>query len=81
MQTLNNISSTAVESLSLDRPSKTALVEFKNGRKYTYSNVNDSAIESALLNPAQSIGKWVNKNCIQDSKVDYTFGYGLNPSI
>ena len=75
MQTLNNISSSAVESISLDRPSRTALVEFKNGRKYTYSNVNDSAIESVLLNPAQSIGQWVNKNCVQDPKVDYTFGF------
>ena len=75
MQTLNNISSSAVESLSLDRPSKTALVEFKNGRKYTYSNVNDSAIESVLLNPAQSIGQWVNKNLVNDPQVDYKFGY------
>ena len=75
MQTLNNLNSSAVESLQLDRPSRTALVEFKNGNKYTYSNVNDSAIESVLLNPAQSIGQWVNKNCIQDPKVDYTFGY------
>ena len=75
MQTLNNISSSAVESLSLDRPSKTALVEFKNGRKYTYSNVDDSAIESALLNPAQSIGQWVNKNCVQDPAVSYNYGF------
>ena len=75
MQTLNNLNSSAVESLSLDRPSRTALVEFKNGNKYTYSNVDDSAIESVLLNPAQSIGQWVNNNCIQDPKVDYTFGY------
>ncbi len=75
MQTLNNLDSSAVESLSLDRPSRTALVEFKNGKKYTYSNVNDSAIESALLNPKQSIGQWVNKNLIQDPKVDYTLGF------
>jgi len=75
MQTLNNLSSSAVESLSLDRPNRIAQVEFKNGNQYTYSNVNDSAIESALLNPSQSIGKWVNTNCVQDPKVDYTFGF------
>ena len=75
MQTLNNINSSAVQSLSLDRPSKTALVEFKNGNRYTYTNVNDSAIESALLNPAQSIGQWVNKNCVQDPAVSYNYGF------
>ena len=75
MQILNNLNSSAIESLQLDRPNRTALVEFKNGKKYTYTNVNDSAIESALLNPAQSIGQWVNKNLIQDSKVDYTLGF------
>ena len=75
MQTLNNLSSSAVESLSLDRPNRIAQVEFKNGNQYTYSNVNDSAIESALLNPSQSIGQWVNKNCVQDSKVTYDFGF------
>ena len=73
MQTLNNLSSSAVESLSLDRPNRIAQVEFKNGNQYTYSNVNDSAIESALLNPSQSIGQWVNKNCVQDPKVTYDF--------
>ena len=75
MQTLNNLNSSAIESLSLDRETSEALVEFKNGKKYTYSNVNDSAIESVLLNPAQSIGQWVNKNLVNDPQVDYTFGY------
>ena len=75
MQILNNISSTAIESLSLDRPNRVAQVEFKNGNKYTYTNVNDSAIESALLNTDQSFGQWVNKNCVQDPKVDYSFGF------
>ena len=75
MLTLNNISSSAVESLSLDRPNRIAQVEFKNGNQYTYSNVKDSAIKDALLDPSQSIGQWVNKNCVQDPKVTYDFGF------
>ena len=75
MQTLTNLSSSAVESLSLDRSNRIAQVEFKNGNQYTYSNVKDAAIKSALLDPSQSIGQWVNKNCVQDTKVTYDFGF------
>ncbi len=75
MQTLNNLNSSAIDSLQLDKETKTALVEFKGGRKYTYTNIEDSAIESVLSNPSQSIGQWVNNNLVQNEKVDYTFGF------
>ena len=44
----------------------TALVVFKNGGTYHYSNVSRRAIANLMLNPTMSLGFWVNANCKND---------------
>lgn len=46
----------------------TALVVFKNGGTYHYSNVSRRAIANLMVNPSMSLGFWVNKNCVQSDR-------------
>ena len=46
----------------------TALVVFKNGGTYHYSNVSRRAIANLLLNRNMSLGFWVNTNCVQSDR-------------
>ena len=46
----------------------TALVVFKNGGTYSYSNVSRRAIANLLLNRNMSLGFWVNTNCVQSDR-------------
>ena len=75
MQKLN-FSSSAIDSLSVDETNGLALVEFKNGREYTYRDVDKKAIRDLLFNsaPGRSIGKWVNQFCVNG--LDTSFVYG-----
>ena len=75
MLTLNNIDSSAVSSLSIDKEKRTAQVEFQNGQQYTYFDVNKGAIASLLEDQAQSFGQWVNTNLLNDELVSYELGY------
>ena len=63
MQTITTESS-CVNSLQLDPELGQAQVEFSNGNKYTYFDVNKSAISRLIDTPAQSIGAWVNNNLV-----------------
>ena len=64
MLTLNNIESSAVNSLQLDPENGQAQVEFNNGNKYTYFDVSKKEIARLIDTPAQSLGAWVNKNLV-----------------
>ena len=75
MQTLKNIESTAINALSVDKDQLIAQVEFKGGEKYTYRGVALRAIQSLLDNPAQSIGAWVNNNCVDGDETSFVYGY------
>ena len=46
----------------------TALVVFKNGGTYSYTNVSRRAIANLMVNPNMSLGFWVNKNCVQSDR-------------
>ena len=46
----------------------TALVVFKNGGTYSYTNVSRRAILNLMVNPSMSLGFWVNKNCSKSDR-------------
>ncbi len=76
MQEIKNIDSTAINSLKVDPSAGTAEVEYKEGRKYLYSNVNVDAIYDLLKNGVKdfrdSFGLWVNINLAGKKGVSYT---------
>jgi len=73
MQELKNIDSTAINSLKVDPSAGTSEVEFENGRKYLYTNVNVDAIYSLLKNGTESFGKWVNANLVNGPKCELNY--------
>ncbi len=72
MQEIKNIDSSAINSLKVDPSAGTAEVEYKEGRKYLYSNVNVDSIYDLLKNGAESFGLWVNVNLAGKRGVSYT---------
>ena len=74
MQALNNFESSAVETLSLDAETGTVEVGFFSG-DYTYYGVSKRAIEKLINTPAQSIGAWVNNNCLNVEGVTWEYGF------
>ena len=72
MQEIKNIDSTAINSLKVDPSAGTAEVEYKEGRKYLYSNVNVDSIYGLLKNGADSFGQWVNVNLAGKKGVSFT---------
>ena len=74
MQALNNFESSAVETLSLDADTGTVEVGFFTG-DYTYYGVSKRAIEKLINTPAQSIGAWVNNNCLNVEGVTWEYGF------
>ena len=74
MQALNNFESSAVETLSLDPETGTVEVGFYTG-DYTYYGVSKRAIEKLINTPAQSIGAWVNNNCLNVEGVTWEYGF------
>jgi len=74
MQALTNFESSAVETLSLDAETGTVEVGFFTG-DYTYYGVSKRAIEKLINSPAQSIGAWVNNNCLNVEGVTWEYGF------
>ena len=71
MQELKNIDSTAINSLKVDPSAGTAEVEFKEGRKYLYTNVSVDSIYELLKNGADSFGQWVNVNLSRNDNTQF----------
>ena len=74
MQALKNFESSAVETLSLEPETGTVQVGFFSG-DYTYYGVSKRAIQKLIDTPAQSIGAWVNNNCLRAEGVTYEYGF------
>ena len=74
MQAFKNFESSAVETLSLEPETGTVQVGFFSG-DYTYYGVSKRAIEKLIDTPAQSIGAWVNNNCLRAEGVTYEYGF------
>ena len=64
--------SSAINSLSVDPSGGTAQAEYKDGRKYLYTNVNVDSIYDLLKNGTESFGRWVNINLAGKKGVSYT---------
>jgi hypothetical protein len=56
--------STCATSVSVSVANDQAIVEFKNGHKYLYSNVCPEAIYELLYGVTRSLGEFVNKSLL-----------------
>jgi len=65
-------SSGATQFVSVDLLRGVAIVVFKNGNMYEYTNVSRRAIASLMANPNMSLGFWVNANCVDAVRTNYT---------
>ena len=61
--TRNAIKSTSIEQLEISPATNQALVTYKNGNQYLYSDIEEDAIFDVMFNNVQSFGKWVNQYC------------------
>jgi len=64
--TRNAIKSSNIEQLEISPATNQALVTFKGGNQYLYSNIDEDGIFDVMFNNVQSFGKWVNKYCKGD---------------
>ena len=46
-------------------------VMFKDGHLYEYTNVSRRSLFNVLVNPSVSLGKWVNKNCVNNHDASF----------
>ena len=67
----NYVNSTAADYVSTDAIKGTARVMFKDGRIYNYTNVSRRAIAKFNVDPARSMGKFIN-NVLMQQRVKYT---------
>jgi hypothetical protein len=59
----NAIKSASIEQLEVSPLHNQALVTYKNGNQYLYSNIDEDAMFDILFHNVESFGKWVNKFC------------------
>jgi len=62
----NAIKSSSIEQLEVSPCTNQALVTFKGGNQYLYSNIDEDAMFDVLFHNVKSFGKWVNENCKTD---------------
>jgi hypothetical protein len=65
----NYINSTAADSVHVDAITGTASVLYKDGSIYRYENVSRRAIIKFILDPARSLGKFINV-VLKQTRVD-----------
>ena len=63
--------SDACRFISVDLLTGTAIVDFKDGNQYKYTNVSRRAIINLMMQPQMSLGFWANKNCVQADRPSY----------
>ena len=59
----NSIKSSSVEQLEISPATNQALVTFKGGNQYLYSNIAEDALFDVIFYNVKSFGKWVNEHC------------------
>ena len=62
----NAIKSSSIEQLEVSPLHNQALVTYKSGNQYLYSNIDEDAMFDILFHNVESFGKWVNKFCKAD---------------
>ena len=63
--------STAIKSITCNMFKGFALVTYKDGSTYAYSNVSKRAMLNLYFNRNMSLGFWANDNLIDNNRVDY----------
>ena len=59
----NTIKSSSIEQLEISPATNQALVTYKGGNQYLYSNIDEDALFDVIFYNVKSFGKWVNDNC------------------
>lgn len=67
--TRNPIKSSSIKELEVSPLQNQALVTYKNGNQYLYSNIDEDAMFDVIFYNVKSFGKWVNENCKKASGV------------
>jgi len=67
--------SNAVQYISANPITGIAKVMFKNGSRYTFTNVSRCSIINLILNHNISLGFWINENCLKDVRVKSRFNF------
>jgi hypothetical protein len=67
--------SDAIRSISCNVLAGFALVSYKNGSTYTYTNVSKRAMLNLYFNRNMSLGFWVNDNLKENARVSYERAY------
>ena len=62
----NAIKSSSIKELEVSPLHNQALVTYKSGNQYLYSNIDEDAMFDILFHNVKSFGKWVNKHCKTD---------------
>ena len=62
----NAIKSSSIQELEVSPLHNQALVTYKSGNQYLYSNIDEDAMFDILFHNVESFGKWVNKFCKAD---------------
>ena len=72
----NYINSTACDSVHVDAITGTASVLYKDGSIYRYENVSRRAIIKFIMDPARSLGKFVNV-VLKQTRVDAEYHHSM----
>ena len=59
----NTIKSSSVEQLEISPATNQALVTFKGGNQYLYSNIDEDALFDVIFFNVKSLGNWVYGHC------------------
>ena len=60
---VSDVKSSCVADLRVDARNNQALVEYKDGSKYLYNNVDFSALYDLIYKETDSLGQWVINSC------------------
>ena len=76
----NYINSTAADSVHVDAITGTASVLYKDGSIYRYENVSRRAIIKFILDPARSLGKFINV-VLKQTRVDAEYRQSMHTFV
>jgi len=62
--------SSCVDALSVNPQNGEVQATFKGGATYKYDNVDRSAIKDLLSDAEASLGKWLNANCSEGTRLE-----------
>lgn len=67
---VSNVQSSNIEELYINPTTSEVIVDFKNGKTYSYTNVDRVAIDDLLYARQDvSLGQWVNAHLVKSSEV------------